>query len=236
MASNTSGGGNAAFGNNALGQNNGGSNTAVGSLAAYNATAADHTTAVGWYAFNGLTSGDYNVGLGGNTGLYNQTGAHNTFVGYAAGKGTSNYTNSNYNTMMGSGAAINLSSGADENSLFGALTGNALTTGDYNLLLGAKAGYSLTTGNSNVFIGHQAGYNETGSNLLYIDNSNTSSPLIKGDFSSNTLEVNGKTTIKDVININPSATPSSPVKGDVYFDSTSNKLRCYDGSSWNDLF
>ena len=34
----------------------------------------------------------------------------------------------------------------------------------------------------------------------------------------------------------PMATPSSPTTGLTYFDSSSNKLRCYDGSIWNDLF
>lgn len=42
--------------------------------------------------------------------------------------------------------------------------------------------------------------------------------------------------MKDVLRIEPSATPSSPAAGDIYFDSTTNKLRCYDGTSWNDLF
>jgi len=40
-------------------------------------------------------------------------------------------------------------------------------------------------------LGANAGYLETGSNKLYIDNSSTSSPLIKGDFTANTLTVNG---------------------------------------------
>jgi len=33
-----------------------------------------------------------------------------------------------------------------------------------------------------------------------------------------------------------SSAPSSPQSGDVYYDSTTNKLRCYDGTIWNDLF
>lgn len=42
----------------------------------------------------------------------------------------------------------------------------------------------------NVALGYQAGYNEIGSNKLYIDNSNTSSPLIHWDFATNKLTVN----------------------------------------------
>jgi hypothetical protein len=30
--------------------------------------------------------------------------------------------------------------------------------------------------------------------------------------------------------------PASPQTGDVYYDSTTNKLRCYNGTTWNDLF
>jgi hypothetical protein len=33
-----------------------------------------------------------------------------------------------------------------------------------------------------------------------------------------------------------SSAPSSPSTGQVYYDSTLNKLRCYDGTSWNNLF
>lgn len=39
------------------------------------------------------------------------------------------------------------------------------------------------------------------------------------------------------VRFNPlSADPASPQAGDVYYNSTTNKLRCYNGSVWNDLF
>lgn len=39
------------------------------------------------------------------------------------------------------------------------------------------------------------------------------------------------------LNFNPlSADPSSPIKGDAYFNSTTNKLRVYDGTVWNDCW
>jgi len=34
----------------------------------------------------------------------------------------------------------------------------------------------------------------------------------------------------------PRTTPGSPLAGDVYYDSGTNKLRCYNGTIWNDLF
>jgi hypothetical protein len=42
--------------------------------------------------------------------------------------------------------------------------------------------------------------------------------------------------IKDVLRLEPSAGPTVPVQGDIYFDSTTAKLRCYDGTIWQDLF
>ena len=79
------------------------------------------------------------------------------------------------------------------------------TTGSSNVAIGHLAGYSNVTGSNNVFIGNRAGLNETGSNTLYIDNSDTDTPLIKGDFVANELTINGSMTVTgsltaDVIN------------------------------------
>lgn len=45
--------------------------------------------------------------------------------------------------------------------------------------------------NSNLLLGPNAGDNETGSGLLYIDNTNTSTPLIGGDFTNRSITLNG---------------------------------------------
>lgn len=42
--------------------------------------------------------------------------------------------------------------------------------------------------------------------------------------------------VKDILRIEPGAGPNSPAAGDIYFDSVSSKLRCYDGTIWHDLF
>jgi hypothetical protein len=68
--------------------------------------------------------------------------------------------------------------------------------------MGYAGGYNNQTGSGNVFLGYKAGYNETGSNKLYIANSDVNPPLIYGDFSTGrvgirtnnpqgTLDVNG---------------------------------------------
>lgn len=46
----------------------------------------------------------------------------------------------------------------------------------------------------------------------------------------------GKVTVSEALNVAPGTAPGSPATGDLYFDSTSAKLRCYDGTVWQDLF
>ncbi|MCP4707149.1 MAG: tail fiber domain-containing protein [Planctomycetes bacterium] len=108
-------------------------------------------------------------------------------------------------------SALQLNTVGSYNSAMGSQALGQNTTGDYNVGVGYRAnyynqegsqnttiGYHAGRGNSihnksgNVFIGYQAGYYETGDNKLYIDNSDTSDPLIYGDFLNNTLTVNGK--------------------------------------------
>jgi len=103
-------------------------------------------------------------------------------------------------------------------------------TGINNVSVGYRAGGN-STGSNNVFLGYRAGRDETGSDKLYIANSETTSPLIYGDFTTKKL------TINDILNVAPRATaPLSPVKGDVYYDSTIDKLRCWDGTMWQNLW
>jgi hypothetical protein len=45
-----------------------------------------------------------------------------------------------------------------------------------------------------------------------------------------TIKANGS------VRYQPMATPGTAEAGDVYYDSSTNKLRCYNGTSWNDLF
>jgi hypothetical protein len=61
-----------------------------------------------------------------------------------------------------------------------------------NVLIGTSAGSSLTTGSSNVLIGYTAGNAlTTESNKLYIENSNSTTPLIYGEFDNDLVRING---------------------------------------------
>lgn len=42
--------------------------------------------------------------------------------------------------------------------------------------------------------------------------------------------------ITDLLHLTPSTAPGTPVAGDVYYDSGTNKLKCHNGTIWNDLF
>lgn len=59
-----------------------------------------------------------------------------------------------------------------------------------------------------------------------------------GDATQNFLSADRQLRIRrGAINFQPkSAAPASPAEGDVYYDSVLQKLRCYNGTIWNDLF
>jgi hypothetical protein len=50
------------------------------------------------------------------------------------------------------------------------------------------------------------------------------------------LDSDGSTNINYFMNIKPGSAPISPKEGAVYFDITTKKLRCWNGTTWNDLF
>jgi hypothetical protein len=76
----------------------------------------------------------------------------------------------------------------------GFANGGSGTSQNNNTMLGFRAGYSNIAGSGNVFLGYMAGHVELGSNTLYISNSNTATPLLRGDFSAATLTINGRLT------------------------------------------
>jgi hypothetical protein len=164
------------------------SNTFIGYNAGQANTTYSNNTYVGYYAGYNNTGGTRNTFMGTNTGYSNSTGYDNTLIGYRAGDSN---TTGFRNTFIGSYAG-QANTTADYNTFLGYYTGYSTTTGNYNTCLGYGAGRNNVSGSGNVFLGREAGYNETGSNRLYIDNSNTSTPLIYGDFANNYVGVHGR--------------------------------------------
>lgn len=169
---------------------------------------------------------DFNVFIGNESGLWNVNGNQNTFIGYQTGKFV---YNAQGNTFIGYSAGMGSYSGS-QNTFIGFNCGSANYTGTGNTFLGYGAGSGNSSGNKNVFIGFQAGSTLTASdNKLCIANSNTSTPLIWGDF---TLKY---VTINDVLKLAPrSSAPTSPTEGMIYYDSDDHKLKVYNGTIWQD--
>jgi len=184
-------------------------NTYYGYRAGDTHTGHNSQTMIGVNARNGATSGDDCLAIGSNSYVY---GSNQTAVGPSA-------QTANGGTAIGSGSragsyavAIGQTAGSysrlnNYSAHVGARSGNdgqysvalgydslaaSSTSGQYNVALGYASGLSITSGSSNILIGYQAGSTlTTESNKLYIENSNSTTPLIYGEFDNDILRVNG---------------------------------------------
>ena len=183
----------------------------IGSNAGMNLTTGTYNTVMGYDAFKASVGGTYNVALGwmamryhsqaaagynvcmGSKAMYNiETGTANVVLGDSAMYGKLGTTNSD-NVAIGM-SALYYASGAMSNVAIGQSALTATTTGDENTAVGLFAGIKNTTGDGNVFIGANAGNNTdyvTVDDKLVIANTNTTTPLIGGDFSAGTVTIDG---------------------------------------------
>lgn len=202
-------------------------NTATGFYALKKITTGDQNTAYGTYSLQEITSGSWNTAVGAYAGWENSTAEYNTFVGAQAGMtvkvGSNNVgvgfnvmrnaTNGgSHNTGVGNQALQSVNSG-NYNIAVGSSAGILVGSGSNNVLIGYNAGNNLTSGSSNVLIGYQVGSGtvdtiNTESNLLMIDNSNTATPLIYGNFSTDALTFNGSTTTTGNVTVGGGASAS----------------------------
>lgn len=124
---------------------------------------------------NGITDADSNISIGYTAGeaLTSGNALKNILIGYKAG-------------VLATTGDNNIAIGADAMSL-------GITTGNNNICIGVSAGSNLTSGSNNVLIGEGAVPSTgTGSDKLIIKNS--TSTLISGDFSAQTLFFNAGLT------------------------------------------
>ncbi len=142
---------------------------------------------IGNYAGNITPTGSSNNGLGRNA-LHNITsGSYNNAFGYAS---LGDNTVGNGNSGFGQWSLTANVDGAYNTSIGYASLYNH-TSGHGNTALGSNAGFLNQTGTGNIFIGYAAGRNEMGSGKLYIENSDSSTPLIGGDFTTDIVTING---------------------------------------------
>jgi len=223
-------------------------NAFFGEYAGFNNSSGRMNTFLGYQSGKTNTIGSYNTFIGTEAGIANTYGHDNTYIGqYSGWRTTSGYLN----TCIGVNSGQDIVTGTN-NVIIGSLAGaysnaNNLTyvgsysaynnkTGTDNTYLGFQTGYSNINGSRNVLLGSNAGYFETGSDKLYISNSNNQNPLIYGDFYNNSLKINGKTTINDVLKLEPKSTaPSDPKEGEIYYDAIEHALKFYNGLQWISL-
>lgn len=194
-------------------------NFSVGDFSMNDNPSGSYNLALGFATMQHLGSGVANIGLGlfalrnvaaggGNIGMGQGAGASITDANYtftAINSNMANFTGSgggdsgNYNIGIGYQGLYNMSTGDDNIAIgfrsgFGSGATQSGMTG--NVLVGRETGFSLATNSKrNVMLGYQAGYNETGSDKLYVSSGPSTTPLIKGDFAAQTLNINGLLTI-----------------------------------------
>lgn len=152
--------------------------------------------------YKGDVYGDANISTGGNIyrgGLEHLLSTPNTNNLYMAeGAGAQNNAAGTDNTYLGFHSGYSSTSG-DYNIALGRAANYSNTSGDGNIALGYSAGYSSSTSDNSIKLGYQAGSNATGANLLYIDNSNATNPLlyVSNFTDSNDLYSNGGLIINE---------------------------------------
>lgn len=141
-----------------------------------------------------------------------------------------------YNTgssiFLGADAGTNDDGSNNQNVAIGQSALQDNSSGHHNTALGTEAGLK-TTGSGNVFLGYQVGASASGDNILYIDNSSTNNPLIKGDFAADSLEINGKLAVKGKLNVADDANLAN--KGDIRWNENTEDFEGYNGEEWLSL-
>ena len=147
----------------------------------------------------GMWSGQSNVWVGSSAGAWNR-GSQSVGIGRRALYGNQ-YGSVASNYSVGVGFWAGQHSYGNYNVLLGAEAGEGVfqqSTFVNTVAVGYQAGTALTTGGSNILIGYQAGSTlTTESNKLYIENSNSTTPLIYGEFDNDILRVNGTLQVGD---------------------------------------
>jgi len=193
----------------------------------------------GFYFYNGtswVVVGDGAISI--NSLVDGKTDSYSLFLG--SGTGTSDNGASNRNTAVGINAynssvngyantafgneTLKLNTSGTHNAAFGTQVLTHNITGVENTAIGTNAGFNVT-GSGNVLIGANVAFSQTDiSNKLFIDNTNTGTPLIHGDFITDILRVNGTLDINNAYQL----PTSDGISGQILKTNGNGSL------SWND--
>jgi hypothetical protein len=164
----------------------------------------DSNTAVGWNSAHDITTGKFNTAVGDQSLTNVSTGIGNTAVGEVALGGV---VGSSFNTGVGADVLWQ-------------------NDGSYNTAIGVFAGGNNLAGVRNVFVGYSAGQNELGSDTLYIDNTNTATPLIYGYFATNNVTVYNNFTVAQFMTL------GTPVWDDMQISFSNAKAPASNAPNW----
>ena len=140
---------------------------ALGSQNFTSGTSSDfnYNTGIGFRAGNGVT-GTLNTIIGTDAGRYIGSGSNNTVMGVDAMIGNSgSLLTGNNNTTMGFRAGQNMQGACENNTIYGANAGDALTTADNNVAFGMAALGTDTVGENSTAIGYFALHSFNKANL-----------------------------------------------------------------------
>ncbi len=132
---------------------------------------------------------NYNTAVGRNALSLNESGTSNTAIGFSALN-----KNEDHNNVAVGSSSLFRNVGGSHNIAVGSSALSYNISGNHNTAIGSFAGLN-STGYNNIFVGYQAGFNETGNGKLYINNDSSSSPLIWGNFNTDSLKFNGNVHI-----------------------------------------
>ena len=137
-----------------------------------------YNTAVGANTLQGKEgTGEQNTVVGADAGIAIKDGSKNVAIGYQS---LYNHPNGSHNIAIGSQALYYLDKDSKNNTAIGTNAGE-LAKGDSNVFIGFKAG-------------PQASVPTSTDNKLYINNAQSNTPLIKGDFNTGQVTFNSQVT------------------------------------------
>jgi hypothetical protein len=173
--------------------NQGTYNIFVGQGAGLSNTTGSANSAIGVNTLYSNTEGHHNSAIGDDVLYSNNTGSNNSAMGDSALY--SNTTGSG-NSAIGD-EALYYNTIGNNNAVVGSSANMHNKEGSNNTIIGSQAGWGTPnhSKSGNVFIGFKAGYYEIGDDRLYIENSDSASPLIYGEFDNDLVAINGQLKI-----------------------------------------
>ncbi|HRN70240.1 MAG TPA: FG-GAP-like repeat-containing protein, partial [Candidatus Woesebacteria bacterium] len=129
-------------------------NTILGGIAFNNITSGHSNVGIGYQAGYSNTSGLQNVAIGIQSLYYNQSGQQNVAIGGIAGNGNVGSPSFSYNVLIGYGSGYSLLNNANYNTLLGHAAGDNITAGTGNIVIGANIDAPQAIGNNQLNIGN----------------------------------------------------------------------------------